>query len=138
MREFFRDYLLPLALTFGMPTQEFWYEEPDLLWTYRKVYMDKLKFQNELDNQQAWRIGLYVYEAVAVVVHNALRKEGQPAQNYCEKPHEFNSNPKTEEEIMEEEIRKNEELIRESLNRGKSILHPKEVIEGEIRCQTIM
>lgn len=120
-----------------MPTQEFWYEEPDLLWTYRKVYMDKLKIQNELDNQQAWRIGLYVYEAVAVVVHNVLRKEGQPAQSYAEKPYDFSQGSKTQEELREEEIRRNEELIRENLNRGKNILHPK-VIEGEVRCQTTM
>ena len=43
LKEFFREHLLPLALTFGMSTQEFWHEEPDLLWTYRKVYMEKLK-----------------------------------------------------------------------------------------------
>lgn len=138
MKEFFREYLLPLALTFGMSTQEFWHEEPDLLWTYRKVYMDKLKIQNKLDNQQAWRIGLYVYEAVAVVIHNALRKEGQPAQSYCEEPYDFNNISKTQEELIEEENRKNEEAIRESLSRGKNILHPKEFIEGEARCQTTM
>jgi len=120
-----------------MSTQEFWHEDPDLLWTYRKVYMDKLKIKNELDNQQAWRIGLYVYEAVAIVMHNSFRKEGQVAQNYTEKPYEFNQKPKTEQELMEEEIRKNEELIRENLTRGKNILHPKK-IEGELRCQTTM
>lgn len=137
MKEFFRKHLLPLALTFGMSTQEFWHEDPDLLWTYRKVYMDKLKIKNELDNQQAWRIGLYVYEAVAIVMHNSFRKEGQVAQNYTEKPYEFNQKPKTQKELMEEEIRKNEELIRENLTRGKNILHPKK-IEGELRCQTTM
>ncbi|MGN1301587.1 MAG: hypothetical protein ACI4U9_03585 [Clostridia bacterium] len=120
-----------------MSTQEFWDEEPDLLWIYRKVYMDKLKIQNELDNQQAWRIGLYVYEAISVVVHNVFKKEGQPRQSYSEKPYNFSRKPKTQEEIIEEEIRKNEELIKENLNRGKNILHPK-VIEGEVRCQTIM
>ena len=120
-----------------MSTQEFWDEEPDLLWIYRKVYMGTLKIQNELDNQQAWRIGLYVYEAISVVVHNVFKKEGQPSQNYSEKPYNFSRKPKTQEEIIEEEIRKNEELIKENLNRGKNILHPK-VIEGEVRCQTTM
>ena len=81
-----------------MSTQVFWYEQPELLWTYRKVYMDKLKIQDELDNQQAWRIGLYVYEAFSTVMYNSFRKEGQPAQSYCEKPHDFSSN-KTEYEI---------------------------------------
>ena len=79
-----------------MSTQEFWYEEPELLWTYRKVYMDKLKIQDELDNQQAWRIGLYVYEAVSVVMYNSFKKEGQPSQTYCERPHEFSTLGKTE------------------------------------------
>lgn len=121
-----------------MSTQEFWHEEPDLLWTYRKVYMDKLKIQNELDNQQAWRIGLYVYEAVAVVIHNILRKEGQPTQSYCEKPYNFSNISKTQEELIEEDNIRNEEAIRESLSRGKNILHPKEFVEGEARCQTTM
>ena len=119
-----------------MSTQEFWYEEPDLLWTYRKVYMDKLKIQDELDNQQAWRIGLYVYEAFSVVMHNVFRKEGTPAQSYCGKPYDFNKLPKTQEELIQEKIKENEDAIRKSLNRGKSILHPK-AIEGEVRCQTI-
>lgn len=99
--------------------------------------MDKLRLQNEIENQQAWRIGLYVYEAVAVVVHNALRKEGVPAQSYATKPYDFNKAPKTQKELMEEEIMRNEEAIRENLNRGKNILHPK-TIEGEVRCQTTM
>ena len=119
-----------------MSTQEFWYEEPELLWTYRKVYMDKLKIQNELENQQAWRIGLYVYEAMSVVIYNAFRKEGQPTQKYCEQPYEFNNTNKTQEQLMEEEIEKNEALIRENLSRGKQILNEQGYIEGEIRCQS--
>ena len=118
-----------------MSTQEFWYEEPDLLWTYRKVYVDKLKIQNEMDNQQAWRIGLYVYEAFSVVMYNSFRKDGQPVQSYCEKPYDFSTN-KSEEELKEEEIARNEELIRENLNRGKRVLSEKGYIEGEMRCQT--
>lgn len=120
-----------------MPTQEFWYEEPDLLWTYRKIYMDKLKIQNELDNQQAWRIGLYVYEAISTALYNSFRKEGQPVQNYCERPHDFKSN-KTEEELAEEEMMREEEIIKENLNRGKRVLKEQGYIEGEMRCQTTM
>ena len=121
-----------------MSTQEFWYEEPELLWTYRKVYMDKLKIQNELDNQQAWRIGLYVYEAMSVVMYNSFKKEGQPTQNYCEKPYDFSNTGKSKEELLEEEIEINEQLIRENLNRGKRVLNEQGYIEGEMRCQTTM
>lgn len=100
--------------------------------------MDKLKIQNELDNQQAWRIGLYVYEAISVVMYNSFKKEGQPAQFYCEKPYDFGISNKTEEELIKEEIEKNEQLIRENLSRGKRVLREQGYIEGEMRCQTIM
>lgn len=106
-----------------MSTHEFWYEDPDLLWTYRKVYIDKLKIQAELENQQAWRIGLYVFDALSVVVHNVLSEKGTPAINYPEKPYEFNTKPISGEEKRLQEIRKNEELIKENLSRGKRALN---------------
>jgi hypothetical protein len=98
--------------------------------------MDKLKIRNELENQQAWRIGLYVYEAMSVVMYNAFKKEGQPPQTYCEKPYDFNGSGKTEEERREEEIQRNEELIKENLRRGKKALKEQGYIEGEMRWQT--
>lgn len=86
------EYLLPLAITFGMPTTEFWNEDPDLLWAYRSSYMSKLEAEGEKINYVAWLNGLYVYEGVSV----ALSYLGKSHAKYPEKPHD--TKPKTEEQ----------------------------------------
>jgi hypothetical protein len=86
------EYLLPLAITFGMPTTEFWNEDPDLLWAYRSSYMQKLEIESEKINYVAWLNGLYVYEGVSV----ALSYLGKSHAKYPEKPHDLK--PKTEAE----------------------------------------
>mgnify|MGYP006990122385 CR=1 FL=1 len=44
-----------------MPLQEFWNDDPDLLWTYRTLYIEKNKqeveMQKEIINFQAWLQG---------------------------------------------------------------------------------
>lgn len=84
------EYLLPLAITFGMPTTEFWNEDPDLLWAYRSSYMQKLEAEAEKINYVAWLNGLYVYEGVSV----ALSYLGKSSAKYPQKPHDLK--PKTE------------------------------------------
>ena len=84
------EYLLPLAITFGMPTTEFWNEDPDLLWAYRSSYMQKLEAEAEKINYVAWLNGLYVYEGVSV----ALSYLGKSTARYPDKPHDMK--PKTE------------------------------------------
>ena len=37
----------------------------------QKIY----NIKTELENQQAWRIGLYVFDALSVVVHNVLSEK---------------------------------------------------------------
>ena len=54
------------------------------------MYMDKMKIQKELENQQAWLQGLYFYDALSVSLYNYFgRKETQPDQNYMESPIDF-------------------------------------------------
>ena len=52
-----------------MPLQEFWNDDPDLLWVYRNVYMEKEKQKLDLEkeeiNFQAWLQGLYNFNAIA-------------------------------------------------------------------------
>lgn len=106
-----------------MPIVEFWEEEPDLLWTYRKSYIEQKKLESEMLNYSAWLNGLYVYDALAVVAHNILAKKGTSPKTYFEKPIELNAN------ISEEEKRKKlEDSIRNSLKQKQEILKRKEVI----------
>lgn len=97
-----------------MPLQEFWNDDPDLLWTYRNLYMQKmeqdLEIEKQMINYKAWLQGLYNNRAIV----SALSKEVQ----YFEKPIELNSKPKTVEEKRKELIDK----IKEQKIRGQMLL----------------
>lgn len=106
-----------------MSNKEFWNEEPELLWAYRKSYIDQLKMQNEISNYNAWLNGVYVFDAISKSIYNAFaRKDTQPALNYIEKPYDFTERTKSKEEIERERQLKLEEQIKESLQKTKNIL----------------
>lgn len=77
-----------------MPLQEFWNDDPDLLWTYRNLYMQKMedetKLKQEIMNYEAWLQALYIQRAIASNLSKKVR--------YFEKPIEFNEKPKTKAE----------------------------------------
>ena len=109
-----------------MSTREFWNEEPELLWAYRKSYMDNLKAQNEIENYKAWLNGLYFYDAISTALYNNFaRKETQPIAKYTEQPYDFNKKPKSKEEIEKEKRLKVEEQIRERNKQIKEMLNKK-------------
>lgn len=97
-----------------MPLQEFWNDDPDLLWTYRNLYTQKmeqdLEIEKQMINYKAWLQGLYNNRAIV----SALSEEVQ----YFEKPIELNSKPKTVEEKRKELIDK----IKEQKIRGQMLL----------------
>ncbi len=103
-----------MAITFGMSNKEFWEDDPELLWAYRKSYMEKMKLQQEIDNFNAWLHGLYIYNAVSISLYNGFGK-GQ-AKSYITKPYDFS---KTAEE---QEVEERENSIKEQLKRGKKAL----------------
>lgn len=103
-----------MAITFGMSTREFWEDSPELLWAYRKSYMEKMKLQQETDNFNAWLNGLYVFNAVSVSLHNGFGKGS--AKSYISKPYDFSKTSK--EQIVEQR----ENSIKEQLKRGKRAL----------------
>lgn len=89
------------------------------------MYMDKMKIQKELENQQAWLQGLYFYDALSVSLYNYFgRKETQPAQNYMENPIDF-EHIKSKEEIEREQQLEMEERIRERNRQIKAMLNKK-------------
>ena len=97
-----------------MPLQEFWNDEPDLLWAYRNSYMNKekqnIQAQKEIINFQTWLQGYYNYIAIG----NALSKNGK----YLSQPIELDAKPKTEYEKKIEIAQR----IKERAMKGKVIL----------------
>lgn len=109
-----------------MPVKEFWNEDPNLLWAYRKSYIDKIKMEKDQYNYNAWLNGVYVFDAVNKSIYNNFgRKETQQPALYVEKPYDFNQKPKTEEEIRREQMLKVEEQIRERNRQIKEMLNKK-------------
>lgn len=97
-----------------MPLQEFWYDDPDLLWAYRNVYMEKekqkIETEKEMINFQSWLQGLYNFNAIA----GALSKNPK----YLDRPIDLNNKPKTEKEKKLEIAQK----IKSNIRKGKTIL----------------
>ena len=97
-----------------MPLQEFWYDDPDLLWVYRKSYMEKekqsIEIQKEMINFQAWLQGYYNHIAIV----SSLNENAK----YFSEPIELNPKPKTQKEKNLEIAQK----IKNNMKKGKSIL----------------
>lgn len=97
-----------------MPLDEFWNDEPDLLWTYRDLYMKKMEQDIEIEKQminyRCWLQGLYNYNAIA----SAFSKNAK----YFNKPIEFKQKPRTIEEQRQELISK----IEKQKSRGQKAL----------------
>ena len=88
------------------------------------MYMEKIKLQKELSNENAWLNGLYIYEALCVSLYNNFgRKETQQPANYPEQPYNLYSKPKSKEEIEREKRLKIEEQIRERNAKIKEMLN---------------
>ena len=101
-----------------MPLQEFWNDDPDLLWVYRNLYIEKMeqdvKFQQEMINYQAWLQGLYISYAIASVFSKNTK--------YLSKPIDFNEKPKTKQDIAQK--------IKDKLKQGQKILQQRRENKG--------
>ena len=66
----------------GMTYEQYWDGPPSLAVAYRRAY----RLKRELDNEQAWLQGLYMFDAFGVALANAFSKRGYKPQNYLERP----------------------------------------------------
>lgn len=77
-----------------MPLQEFWNDDPDLLWTYRDLYMQKIKQDLEIEKQminyKAWLQGIYNNRAIVSAFNEKVK--------YYEQPIELNEKTKAKQE----------------------------------------
>jgi hypothetical protein len=74
-----------------MPLQEFWYDDPELLWVYRFSYEEKMKEKAMEQNSNAWLYGYYNY----IAINAALSKNGK----YLDKPIELNKEEKKDTKL---------------------------------------
>lgn len=89
-----------MYLAMGMTYSQFWDERPQLAVAYRKAY----RLKREMDNENAWLHGMYVYDAFAVVMANAFSKRGAKKYDYIEKPFDLFplSDEKKKKRVQEE------------------------------------
>lgn len=87
-------------MAMGMSYEQYWEGSPFLAIVFRKAY----RLKRQIENEQAWLQGLYIYDAFAVCMANAFGKKGGKKQQYVERP--FDIFPLTEKE---KKIREREE-----------------------------
>ena len=84
----------PFYLAIGMSYAEYWAGDSTLARYYRKAHRIK---QDEINNN-AWLQGMYVYDAVATALHNALAGKKSKPRKYAEQPYTFKNKEKSEAE----------------------------------------
>ena len=80
------------SIRYGMTYSQFWFDDPQLYYTYEEVYLDKLKEQDLLN----WQLGQYVAFAVGSCLDNKCKYPSKPM--FYAKEEE---KPKTTEEMLE-------------------------------------
>ena len=89
----------PYYLSVGMTYEQFWDGDCWLAKDYREAF----KLRTRRDNEHAWLIGRYVYDALCAVspLLHAFAKNGTTAQPYLERPY-----PSSMEEVREREVQR--------------------------------
>ena len=109
-------------MSIGMTYDEFWEGDAVL----PKYYREAEEYRNTRKNQEFWLQGLYVYEAVAVVAQNALKKKGAKSEKYPDKPHCITKlEQKYEKEQKEKKERENREKAKAIFSAWANNFKPK-------------
>lgn len=97
----------------GMTYHQYWDEPPYLAVVYRRAY----RLKREVDNENFWLQGLYMYDAVAVTLQNAFSKRGAKKEKYLERPIDIFPLTEAEKARREEEERKKMQAAMEEMAR---------------------
>ena len=79
--------VFPYYLAIGMSYEQFWEQDSTLVKYYRKA----AQIKRDLENQQAWLQGAYVYEAISDIapILHAFAKKGTKPNPYRDKPYDL-------------------------------------------------
>lgn len=102
-----------------MSYDQFWHDDPELYWAYQVAYLNKVKFESDLENNKSWLQGLYNYLAYSTVQYNLNKKASDPPMNYIDKPIDFDE----EQRLISKQ--KEQELFEQ---RMKALLQAKKII----------
>lgn len=100
----------------GMTYEQYWDGDPQLVVAYRKAF----RLRREIENEQAWLQGLYIYDAFSVCMANAFAKKGAKPQKYIEHPIDIYPPSESEKRRRaEEEQRKMEAALKAMIAQQK-------------------
>ena len=96
------------------------------------LYDDAYKIKEEINDTNNWLLGMYVHEAVAVVISNAFAGKGEAPKKYRDKPilAEYKENNR---ELTEEEKQSQIDALFGNL---QLMQHNFELTHGEKPCPT--
>lgn len=85
---------------FGMSSEEFWEQDPQLYWAFRTFYLKKLEVEqkNNLERlkYESWLNGFTTYIAQSISLGNAFSKQKQHYPSYDKM---FGDTPKKKEKV---------------------------------------
>jgi len=67
-------------MAMGVTYSEFWTLNPRRI----KILVESYKLKRQVQDEEMWLLGGYVFEACSIALGNAFRKKGQKAQGYFE------------------------------------------------------
>lgn len=82
-----------------MSIKDFWEGDPELFWAYRFSYINKMRREDELQNYNAWRQGLYFFEGVSIALANSF---GKASLKYPEVPYGMEDKKETNKMTQQE------------------------------------
>jgi len=97
-------------IAIGVSEKEFWTLNPRKV----KVIADGYRLKRQVNDEEMWMLGGYVFDAVSLAVSNAFRKKSQKAQMYFDVVKE----PMTkqiEKNLSEEDKKQKTELLFKNL-----------------------
>ena len=80
MRRQYESELVPQVMAMGVSYDEFWKLTPRSL----KVIVAGYKLRRRVDDEKAWLLGNYIFDAVSIAMGNAFRKKGQKPKEYLQ------------------------------------------------------
>lgn len=62
------------SIKYGMTYNQFWFDDPQLYYTYEEVYLDRLKEKDVLN----WQLGQYITSAISVYLGKNCKYPEKP------------------------------------------------------------
>lgn len=110
----FADELCSHYMSIGVSCEEYWHGDP----TNLKHYAKANELKNEQRNWEMWLQGLYIHNAVGVVLKNAFARKGATPEKYIEKP--IRITPLTDAEKARNAERERQKIIANLTAWGKA------------------